>query len=229
MPRLAEDEIEVIPFLLDEEDVLPLAEAEAWLSGEERERAAAFRFEVHRNRYIRGRGMVRKRLAGHLGADPGALVFELGERGKPHLVTGDLHFNLSHSEDRAALAISRMPSIGIDIECFRREVDIDGLSRRCFRDSECARLETLAMEERKRAFFWTWTAKEARMKATGEGFALEPRRIEIAFREEWPETCLEPTEPRAWVAAVPLPDGEAACTVAAMSPFRVTVREAGTV
>jgi hypothetical protein len=36
--------IEVTPFSLDEEAVLPLALARSWLSAEERERAAAFRF-----------------------------------------------------------------------------------------------------------------------------------------------------------------------------------------
>jgi 4'-phosphopantetheinyl transferase len=226
MLELADDEIEVIPFLLDENDAIPLSEAEAWLSGDERERAAAFRFQVHRERYIRGRGMMRRCLAEHLGRPPGTLEFFTGERGKPHLAGEELHFNLSHSEDHAALAISRLPSVGIDVERFDREVDIDGLSRRCFRQSECERLRLLDPDEKQRAFFWTWTAKEARMKATGEGFGLEPQKIEISFRGEWPEICLEPESPRAFVAPVVFPGRPVACTVAATSPFRVRVREA---
>jgi len=225
MPSPEPVDIEVTPFRLDEEETLPLAEAECVLGDEERGRASAFRFERHRHRYIRGRAMVRRCLAARLDRDPASLVFETGTRGKPHLVDESLHFNLSHSEDRAALAIATVPSIGIDIECFARRVDIDRLSRRCFRPSECLRLEGFDERDRKRAFFWTWTAKEARMKATGEGFALEPQRIEIRFREEWPEACLAPVEPRAWVAPVPLPDDEVACTVAALRPFRVIVCE----
>lgn len=224
MPELAEDEIEVIPFLLDRDDVIPIREAEAWLHQQELERAAAFRFAVHRDRFVRGRAMVRKRLAEHFGTAPDSFVFETGERGKPFLPGGELHFNLSHSEDRAVLAVSRLPSIGIDIEKFDREVDIDGLGRRCFRDSEFARIALLQGEERRRAFFWTWTAKEARMKATGEGFGLPPQQIEIRFDGEHPEECLEPIAPKAYVAPVRLPDDSAACTVAATSPFRVVMR-----
>ena len=71
--------IEVTPFSLDEESVLPLALARSWLSEEELERAAAFRFEVHRDRYVRGRGMMRALLARRLGGDPGSLALALGE------------------------------------------------------------------------------------------------------------------------------------------------------
>ena len=225
MSSLEPDEIEVIPFLLDEEETLPVDEAIEWLSDEERARADAFRFPVHRDRFVRGRGMVRRVLGEHLGQSPASFRFELGNRGKPHLPGGELHFNLSHSVDRAALAVSRLPSIGIDIERFDRDVDIDGLSRRCFRQSECDRLAGLDEEARTRAFFWTWTAKEARMKATGEGFGLAPQKIEISFEGEWPEVCLEPASPRAYVAPVHLPDRGAACTVAATSPFRIRLRE----
>jgi 4'-phosphopantetheinyl transferase len=156
---------------------------------------------------------------------PGLIELVTEERGKPHLRSGELHFNLSHSEGSAVLAISQIPSIGIDIECFDRAIDVEGLSRRCFRPRERRRFAEMSEEEKQRAFFWTWTAKEARMKATGEGFRLEPQRIEIAFAGEWPEYCLEPSTPLAYVRPVVLPGLAAACTVAAMSPFEVRLRE----
>ncbi|MDF1657142.1 MAG: 4'-phosphopantetheinyl transferase superfamily protein [Verrucomicrobiales bacterium] len=223
MRTLVDNEIEVTGFDLDEGSSLPVQLAETWLSAEELERAAAFKFPVHRDRYIRGRGMVRKCLSGHLGSDPGALKFVLGDKGKPHLAGDELHFNLSHSEEKAALAISRLPAIGIDIEQFDRKVDIPGLSRRCFRDSEISRLEGLQGEALQRAFFWTWTAKEARMKATGEGFGLEPGKIEISFEGEWPDRCLAPSDPQVYVSAVRLVGFHSACTVAATNPFEVRI------
>lgn len=225
MRSLLDNQIEVTGFDLDAEASLPLSLARSWLSGEERERAAAFKFPVHRERYIRGRGMVRKCLAEHLGAVPESLDFVLGARGKPHLAGEELHFNLSHSGEKAALAISKLPAIGIDIEQFDREVDIAGLSRRCFRESERRRLEGLTGEALQRAFFWTWTAKEARMKATGEGFALEPGKIEISFDGEWPDRCLAPLHPQVYVSAVHLVGFHSACTVAATNPFAVRVAE----
>jgi len=220
------DRIEVIAFSLDCEATQPLEAGEGWLDEEERDRAERFRFGILRERYIRGRAMVRRTLAECLGRDPGSLEFEVGDRGKPYLRDGALHFNLSHSEELAVLAVSRLPSIGIDVEKFDREVDYDGLARRCFREAECERLVSLAGRDKAAAFFWTWTAKEARMKATGEGFGLEPTRIEIGFRGLLPDVCREPNDPRAWLSPVRLPGDEAACTVAALSPFRVSFREA---
>ncbi len=199
--------------------------ANSWLNQEERARAERFRFPVHRERFIRGRGMLRRLLAAYLETDPAAITFEIGEKGKPYLPGSAIHFNLSHSEGRAVLAVSRLPSIGIDIECFDRRVNVDGLSRRCFRESEISGLLELPEEEKRRAFFWIWTAKEARMKATGEGFSLEPQCIEINFVNGFPHACLEPCFPAAHVAPVFLPGGDAACTVAALSPFTVTLGE----
>ncbi|MBP6785682.1 MAG: 4'-phosphopantetheinyl transferase superfamily protein [Verrucomicrobiales bacterium] len=225
MLRPGSHEIEVTSFALDDEAVLPLDLAREWLNEEERDRADRFIFPIHRDRFSRGRAMLRRLLAGHLGIGPDRVVFETSERGKPFLPGEPLHFNLSHSEGRAALAVSCLPSIGIDLECFDRRVDVDGLSRRCFRESELCGLRDLSDEEKRRAFFWIWTAKEARMKATGEGFHLEPQRIEIVCRDGLPRNCLEPAFPAAHVMPVVFPDGGAACTVVALSPFSVSLTE----
>lgn len=224
MLPLAHDEIEVVPFLLDTDDAIRLGDAERWIDGEERERAAAFKFPIHRDRFVRGRGMLRQVLFQHLGDAPESFRFSYGERGKPFLEGEEFHFNLSHSEGLAVLAVSRLPSVGIDIERFDREVDVPGLSRRCFRPSEVERIEKAEGEQKVRAFFWTWTAKEARMKATGEGFGLEPQKIEIKFEDELPEYCLHPVDPKAYLNAVGIAGWNVACTVAATSPFRVRVR-----
>ncbi len=216
-------EIVVTPFCLDETSLLPLELARSWLNEEERARADRFKFATHRDRFTRGRGVLRHLLATSLGKRPEALVFSTGEQGKPYLPGEELHFNLSHSEDRAVLAISRLESIGIDIERYDRRVDIDGLSRRCFRAGEIARFEGMEEEEKQRAFFWVWTAKEARMKATGEGFHLAPQRIEVAFSEGLPSRYLAPVDPPAYVRPAVLPGDETACSVAALAPFQVVL------
>ncbi len=219
------DEIEVTLFPLDDEPTLPLALARSWLSADELERAERFRFERHRDRYLRGRGMMRALLAGRLGAAPGELVFTIGEKGKPRLAGLDLGFNLSHSEGRAVLAIGAMPEIGVDIEGFDRSVDLDGLAMRCFRESEIAWMNAFPAATRHRAFFHLWTAKEARMKATGEGFSLEPKRIELGFEDGLPQRIVEPAFPPAHLASLVSPDGASACCVVALTPFRVRLAE----
>jgi 4'-phosphopantetheinyl transferase len=217
--------IEVTPFPLDEESVLPLALVRPWLSKEELARAESFRFEIHRDRYLRGRGMMRALLARHLGADAASLAFAVGDKGKPSLVGDPTGFNLSHSEGRAVLAIGDLANLGVDIEGYDRRVDHAGLARRCFRDSEIAWMESFAPAERHLAFFRIWTAKEARMKATGEGFQLAPKRIELAFADGFADRCLEPAEPCAHLVAVRFPDEGAACAVVAMAPFHVVIGE----
>jgi 4'-phosphopantetheinyl transferase len=210
--------IEVTLFPLDDDSAMPLALARSWLGGEEAARAASFRFDVHRDRYIRGRGMMRGLLARRLGVDPGSLVFALGEKGKPRLQDHPLGFNLSHSEGTAAFALGNVADLGVDIERYDRTVDLEGLARRCFREAEIAWMHTFPEDERHRAFFRIWTAKEARMKATGEGFSLEPKRIALSFDGGHPVRCLEPADPSAHLATLALE--EAACTLVALAPFR---------
>ncbi len=224
-PPAAPDEIEVTPFPLDDEDVLPLSLARSWLSAAERERADRFRFEVHRDRYVRGRGMMRALLARRLGTVPGDLAFAEMGKGKPVLPDAALSFNLSHSEGRAVLALGEVPGIGVDVEGCDRRVDLDGLARRCFRESEIAWMNAFPPEERHLAFFRLWTAKEARMKAGGEGFSLEPKRIELAFSGGFPNRVVAPTDPPAWLAPVILPDAGTACCVVAFAPFQVRLGE----
>jgi 4'-phosphopantetheinyl transferase len=180
---------------------------------------------VHRDRYVRGRGMMRALLARRLGVDPGSLAFAVGDKGKPSLVGDPTGFNLSHSEGRGVLAIGPVEHLGIDIEGYDRRVDHAGLARRCFRDSEIAWMERFAPDERHLAFFRIWTAKEARMKATGEGFQLAPQRIELEFADGFAVRCLEPVDPPAHLVAVNLPDEGAACAVVALAPIHVVPGE----
>ncbi len=222
---LSPDEIEVVRFALEDDSAVSLEEARSWLSKEELDRAERFKFGNLRDRYTRGRGMLRRELARHLTCDPAGLVFGSGPHGKPFLRDLDLHFNLSHSEDIAALAISRIPDVGIDIERFDRSVDFDGLARRCFREVEWSEFSESSTEEKAHRFFHLWTAKEARMKATGEGFQLPPKKIEIGFLNGLPDSCIEPVDPPAFLQAVADPDRRfpAACTVAALRPFRLSL------
>lgn len=214
--------IEVSAFRLDDTCPLPLALAESWLSLVERERADRFRFPHLRDRYVRGRGMMRGLLGRRLDRDPASLEFADGPRGKPSLVddpTG-LGFNLSHSEDEAVLAIGPLAEIGVDVERIERQADLDGLAKRCFNESEIAWMEGYRSGGKAEAFFWIWTAKEARMKASGEGFQLEPKRILLQFDGALPVRYERPVDPAAYLATVELGEG-LACCVAAFEKFRV--------
>ena len=80
------------------------------LSAQERERAGKFRFERHRRRFVAGRGELRELLSRYLALSPQAVALGYGQEGKPFCLSQPsgwtICFNLSHSENKAALAIS---------------------------------------------------------------------------------------------------------------------------
>ncbi len=83
------------------------------------------------------------------------------ENGKPYFKNHpDFHFNISHSEDIIAVAISSAP-VGVDIEKLR-EVNLKIAERR-FTEKEKAFVKTNG------DFFYVWTRKEAFLKKTGQG------------------------------------------------------------
>src|SRR6266700_139048 len=91
-------------------DLLPakLVDLASTLAPLERERGERFRFDVHRKRFIAGRGLLRAVLSQYLETEPSRLEFVYGTRGKPSLLDGaGIRFNLAHSEDLALVAVTR--------------------------------------------------------------------------------------------------------------------------
>jgi 4'-phosphopantetheinyl transferase len=119
-------------------------------------------------------------LARYLDRAPATLRFDYGPRGKPLLPGTPLSFNLSHSADRALLAVTREARLGVDIERIR-PVDHERIARRFFAPAEAARLAALPERRRAAAFFAGWTRKEAFMKAVGEGLSLPLDSFEVSL------------------------------------------------
>jgi 4'-phosphopantetheinyl transferase len=144
----------------------------ATLSPDEQSRAERFHFDVHRQRFIVGRGILRNILGRYLGKEPRELEFCYSDRGKPSLTgsNSSVCFNLSHSQSLALYAIARRP-IGIDLEYIRPLDDALKLAQRFFSPREYALIESLPPNQKQKAFFDIWTCKEAYLKATGEGLA----------------------------------------------------------
>lgn len=157
----------------------------ATLSNDERERAARFHFDRHRNRYIAGRGIVRSLIARYLDSQPGALQFSYNPNGKPALsgrfANPGLDFNLAHSENLALFAVTRGGAVGIDVEKIRPMTDADELVARFFSPRENALFQKLAQEQKTIAFLNLWTRKEAWLKATGEGIGHLLAKVEVTF------------------------------------------------
>ncbi len=137
-----------------------------------------------RRRFIASRVVLRRVLAAYSPVPANRIDFSYGPHGKPHLA-GDLagcglHFNISHSKDRALFAISRSP-VGIDIQAKRMIKDMDALATRYFAAGEVRALRRTPAPKRQDAFFAGWTRKEAYLKAVGGGISLGLDSFEVAI------------------------------------------------
>jgi len=181
---LGDSEVHVWAVPLDLDDAA-IARFAPMLSSDERERAARFKFEVHRKRFIAARGWMREILSRCLRVAPEKIGFDYSPNGKPALARacGDskIHFNLAHSRDLALFALTRIGPLGVDVEQIREVKDMEHLVARFFSKRETELFRTVAEQDRPRAFFNLWTRKEAMLKATGEGITRSLDRVEVSF------------------------------------------------
>ena len=203
-----------------EAEPLSFAAAEALLSDDERARGRSFVTAPLRHRFVAGRARLRSLLGEHLGRDPRALAFAQNAFGKPRLTDHpSVHFSLSHSGDRAMLAVSDQREIGIDIERVRPLDHLD-LARRYFHPNEVAAIEGVkAPDEQLLAFFRIWTLKEAVVKAIGKGLSIPLDTFDVSIATSPPTMVVAPEgAPRSWwlhqttgdyCVALAVPGGEA--------------------
>ena len=178
----------------------------ALLSDDERSRAGRFRFPVHRDRFVAGRGIQRELLARYLGAPPAALRYRLSEHGKPALdgprEAGDLRFNVSNAADGLLVAVTRGREVGVDLEALRPMPDGEAIAGRFFSAPENEAFRALAPDERDLGFFACWTRKEAFIKAVGEGLSMPLDRFDVTLAPREPARLLrtrpDPAEAARW-------------------------------
>jgi 4'-phosphopantetheinyl transferase len=176
------------------------------LSADERGRSARIVTDRARARYIAGRHILRTVLSRYLGLAPGDLEFTYGPQGKPALLPGQNHcevsFSLAHSRDRVLLAIACRREVGVDIEFVRPLFDAMGLARRVFSSREMEELWALPPGERLEGFFRGWTCKEAWLKAVSIGLTWPPDWFSVSLGEGVPSRLLEvqgdPEAPARW-------------------------------
>lgn len=160
------------------------------LSADERERSQRYRQPRDRHRFLTVRSTLRRLLGRYLDIAPENLEFAYSDRGKPNLRDTNLTFNVSHSHDVALIAITRDRTLGVDVE-YHRLRDVENLARRFFSPRELATLQALPKSDRPTRFFQLWTAKEAYLKATGEGLS-GLSEIEIEWENETPKLYQKP-------------------------------------
>jgi 4'-phosphopantetheinyl transferase len=167
------------------------------LSADEQARARRYHFAADHDRFVACRAALRQVLAFHTGLDAAGLCFDYGPQGKPALTGSGVAFNVSHSGDRALIALSSDGPVGVDVEWCRPIGEMDAIVRRYFSPAEQAALAALAPDARTLGFYQAWTRKEAMLKATGHGLSraldhytvslgpgVEPRVLAVAGAPE---------------------------------------------
>ncbi|MCH5586174.1 4'-phosphopantetheinyl transferase superfamily protein [Shimazuella sp. AN120528] len=155
------------------------------LSAEEQEKANKFHFPSLQKKYVISHGMMRQLIASYIACNPRDIRYHFNAFGKPELVIPScpLHFNLSHSEQFAALAIASHP-VGADIEQIKPLEDYVSLTRHFLSIKERKSFCQLAADDQQLAFYRAWTRKEAYIKAIGMGLSYPVEQVTISFDEQ---------------------------------------------
>lgn len=167
-----------------------LSNFERLLTADEVGHAAQIRSLRQRQSFKVTRGALRSLLGCFLAIEPQEVQFDYGPNGKPVLSpAAEVSFNVSHSSEMAAIALTRGCDVGIDLEEVRPLPELEQIVRRFFRSEEAGQITALPPGERERAFFACWTRKEAYVKATGSGLSKSPDSFSVIERAEKDGTC----------------------------------------
>lgn len=156
------------------------------LNHEEKIKAKKFLFEKHKRRFIVARGTLKIILGRYLHIPASTIEFTYSSKGKPRLKNklgeNRLQFNLSHSHELAIYGVTCNHVIGVDLEYIRPMLEAKKLAKRFFCSQEYNHISLLTSPDLEKTFFKFWTAKEAYLKATGEGIAGGLDQVEVCLK-----------------------------------------------
>lgn len=150
------------------------------LTNDELERAGWMSSPIARDRWITSRATLRSILSGYLGLQALAVPITYGSLGKPELGNlSPVRFNLSHSSDLAAFAVTWRKPVGIDLQRLRDDDLMTDLAPWTFSEEAYEQWQRLPKTERRMSFIRTWVRKEAYLKGRGTGLVYPMRDLEV--------------------------------------------------
>ena len=157
-------------------------------SDQETVRAARFRTEQARQRYISSNVDMRDVLSRYLQTSPAQISIRQQGTEKPRLAatsgTCNVSFNLSRCGDLALMTLAASVQVGVDIECLIPERYEPGMEDLVLTSNEKAALAAIDPADRWRAFLCGWTRKEAYAKCIGLGLSADLTNVELGLTEE---------------------------------------------
>lgn len=156
-----------------------------FLSPEELLRASKYRGDNLQNNFIINRGLLRAILAKYLPTNPHEIEFNYQSKGKPFIINSNpnqIKFNLSHKNKYTIYSICNN-DLGIDIEAIRSNINVEDIAKRFFTAHEYNKLCRFSAAKQLEYFFQLWTAKEAYLKAIGEGLSGGLNSINLSKKD----------------------------------------------
>jgi len=209
-----------------------------WLDASESERFGGFQRVEDRRGFLTSRVLL-KTMVGHLADTPPALVrlsYDCPRCGRPHgrpvvvepRAAVRWHVSLSHAGGHVMVAATDAGPVGVDVELVAA-TGFAGFDEIALTSAERVVVEGCAPAARARARAVYWARKEAVLKATGRGLAVDPCALEVsaphlpAALKAW--RAAEPPVTPVQITDVPV-DGDhvAAVAVLAHTPCEVVLQ-----
>jgi 4'-phosphopantetheinyl transferase len=150
------------------------------LDDDEQARAARFRFERDRIRFVARRAFLRSVLAGYLGVPSGMIRYRTSAAGRPELEPRcGVVFSTSHADGLAIVAVARERLVGVDVERVRPIPGAAELARHFYTRAEDEYVASVPEAARSEAFLRLWTRKESYVKALGAGMSMPFDRFNV--------------------------------------------------
>lgn len=144
----------------------------------------------------RGEPGARDILSQALGQPPHTLPITRDERGRPHFIDPLRHLETgwSHGGDVLLVALGENVELGVDVERVRARPRAMEVARRFFHADEVDWLLAQPEAAREQPFFRLWCAKEAVLKAHGQGISFGLHRL--VFTESGGRLRLDRCDPQ---------------------------------
>jgi len=136
--------------------------------------------EKRKHEYLQSRFALKTLLTKYVAKPLSEIQFDTIGEGKPVLIGAKVDFNLSHSGEYFAIALSEKGQIGVDIEKVRAPHHLAQIATKFFSATETALIENEPKPQKQVEIFSKfWSGKEALIKAVGGGVFKNVHDVQI--------------------------------------------------
>lgn len=154
------------------------------LTDEEVNKGNSFKFEINRNQFLAGKVCSKLLISNILKLPPKSIIFKKTPNDKPYLSGLPIHFNISHSKNYVIIGITKLATLGVDVEFINRDFEITKLSRRFFSQEEAKQVNDSLNTDPYMSFYKCWTKKEAFIKAHGDGLNIPLTNFQVNIHSQ---------------------------------------------